>query len=179
MVSINLLPEEILVLEKQKSKKSKINKLTVLILSIMVVITGSILIYSFLKTQEAKKLKEDLTVAEQQVNNYKSQEGYLSLVKKRLGSIKNIRAKENKEVETFNLVDKLLPKELSVTELAVSKDGGVNITAETFSPIMISNLINDFLSPEKNSSKISSLKIDSISRTPFGDYRFGVSTNVK
>lgn len=179
MISINLLPEEILISEKEKVKKSRATKIIVAILSLMVLITGGVLVYSFIKAQEQKTVAKNLTKAEQFVNNYKDQEGYLSLIKQRLSNIKTIRTKENKQVETFTLINRLIPEEIEISEINISRNGGVLISGQTYSPVFLSSLVENMLDKKKNNRKISKIRVENVSRLVDGSYKFEISTVVK
>lgn len=178
-LSIDLLPLEFKTEEAKRAKFYKIQTIGVITILIMVFFSSLTIALRVLQSQEISKVKNDLSQNEQKVTDLKTSQAQLVLLKNRLTAINQYFGVPSKQVEMYNLIEKLLPFEVSISSIAVDKSGDVLLLALSSSSDSIDQFISNLISPDKNEDKISEVSVESLSRGRDGVYRLSFKVKPK
>lgn len=174
-ISINLLPKEVLLQRKQSSKFATINTISVAILIILVFLSSATLAMRISQNFQLNEVKNNLTLAEQDVAVFQTKEAQLAFLKKRLEVINNLTNGDVKVKAIFNLILAIIPKDINVSEINVDKSGKMVIMISTTSLSSIETLISDLSSQEKNANLVKEINLDTLSKDKDGVYRLSLN----
>lgn len=169
---INLLPSEVILSRKQRSKFALISKISVIVLITLVFLTSTTLALRFSQTFDLKKAEQGLVMAEGKVVTLKDKESQVIALKKRLESIAAILGGDAKRKAIFNMVIFLIPPDIQVLEVNVDKNGNMNLSLSSSSLLSIQTLVDDLGDSEKNSNLVSKIDLDGLSLGRDSVYRF-------
>ncbi len=173
-ISINLLPHEVLLERLQSSKTILINRISIGVLIIVIIVTAIILILKISQNREVEQVNNQTKVAEDKVIAEKSKEETVYALKNRLNSIQSLFNSDKKVKDMFNLVVFLTPPKVILYDFAVDKNGTVVASFRSNSLSAISTLFDDLGNKEKNSNLISKIDLDGISLGKESTYRFSL-----
>lgn len=170
-IAINLLPTEFLAQEITRSKFIKIQTIGVVFILMMIFLSSLTIALRILRSQSIVQIQNRLAKSEQRITNLKDAQGSLLLLKNRLVAINQYLESPSKQAQMFNLINGLLPASVSVSSVAVDKDGGVLVLATTSDSSSLDQTISNLISQEKNQDKISQVSVESLGRGRDGIYR--------
>ncbi len=178
MISINLLPPELAGASKKKQKNVLISQISIGVLIAMIILTTSVLGFTFAQTQISKKSQEKVTVAASEVTALKPNEEVVAVVKNRIGGISSILFQDSLQSQAFNLIYALTPKEVTLLSFTVDKGGKIGLSGETQSLPSLDAFFIALTDPTKHEGKISSVKVESLNRRLGGKIRFDLTVNL-
>ncbi len=174
-IFINLLPSDILVLEKDRNKRAVFIRLAVLILVVMVAITGTLLLARFTQNQKLAQAQQQLQSAKDKVNQYQAQENLVFYLKERLQDISSLSNQESPYAQSYNLLVKLSPPGLSFSSVSLDKPGTAVLSTTADNSSTVKQFFNNLTDPRINQNKVTKVKIDSLSKDPNGQYRIDLT----
>lgn len=178
-ISVNLLPQEIIMQRKQGSKIALINKLSIGTLVILVFSTSATLALRVSQNFQLTREQTNVAYAEEKVTSLSQTEQDLLLLKQRLGDIKAILGGDTKRTATFNTVVYLTPPSVQISSVAVDKSGNMVMTLSSNSLTAVETLISNLSDTEKNAGLISRADLDSLSLGRDALYRFSLKVYPK
>jgi hypothetical protein len=171
---INLLPKETLIASRESDRIRLVNRITISIFMTLLFFTSVTLTMRFLQNLQYTKATGNLVSAQEQYSSLKDKEGYVYLLKQRLGLIENLTS-DNKKTAILNTVMSLIPSDISLTVISVNRTGGVTLTASTTSIDSFNSFVSALNSKEKNSNLISTVDLDSLSLGKDSVVRFSLT----
>lgn len=178
-ISINLLPTEMAAVERQKSKKTLIIRISSASILVVILISSIAFGFGITKTTQQKKQSQDLESLKQQVAALKDQEGYLLLLKKRLDTVSGLQNEDAKRIEAFNLITTLIPEGIKVLNLEIAKNGSIALSGESIGTSNLGLFLDILTNPQKNKDKIANIKVESLSKSKTNTYQFELTTALK
>ncbi len=173
-ISINLLPQEFTQAEVKRAKFYKIQSIGVLAILLVIFLSSLTVALRILQSRSIEQIQSRLTQSEAKIVDLKDRQSQLLLLKDRLTAINLHIGTPSKQTSVFRLLDKLLPKSLSVSSFSVDKAGDAQITALVQDAVVLENLITNLTSIENNEGKIASVALESLSRGRDGFYRLSM-----
>lgn len=173
-ISINLLPDEILLERAHSSKFALINNISISILIIVILITAAMLFFKISQNKEMEKMNNQVKTAEDKVVAERSKEETVFALKNRLNSIQTLMSGNESVTSTFNLIVSLIPPEVDLYEAMIDKNGMMTASFNSKSLPAINSFFNNLSSKEKNSNLISKVDLDGISLGKQSTYRFAL-----
>lgn len=174
-ISINLLPGEIALLEKDKKKRSTLIKIGTSIVVGMIVLTSLVLSIRIIQNRTVDQATLDFKNSQNKVLALKDREAVVSVLKTRLTNIKNLTQQTSKQAQSYNLITALVPQSMDILTLTLSKTGTIELSTETNDVEVMSQFFNTLVDPQSTQGKISSVKIDSLSKAANSLYRMDLT----
>lgn len=163
LTSINLLPPEMLLKQKQSSKLVFINKLSIFALIALIFFTSIALSFRLTQNFELQKAQKGLVDAKEKISSLKGKEEQILLLKERLGIIQTLSGGDAKIRAIFNLVVHLIPSDLQISEVSVDKTGNMSLSLNSSSLVSLQNFLTDLADREKNSDLIAKVTLEGLS----------------
>ncbi|OGE20463.1 hypothetical protein A3E45_01650 [Candidatus Daviesbacteria bacterium RIFCSPHIGHO2_12_FULL_43_11] len=178
-ISINLLPQDIILQRKQSSKLVLVNRISVGVLVTLVFFTSATGALRIMQNSELKEAENGLAYATERVTGLKSTEDKTFILKERLGLITTLVDGDQKRKEIFNLVVFLTPPDMQISEALVDKNG--QLTASFSSPSLsaVQTLISNLSDKEKNSGLVAKVNLEGLSLGKDSTYRFNLKISPK
>lgn len=173
-ISINLLPQTVLLERIQSSKLNFINKISIGVLILISFLTISVLLMRVNQNRENDQIINQVKGVEDKVASFSSKETAAFALKNRLDIISSKIGSDEKVKSMFNLIVYLTPPEVTLYDATVDKNG--NITA-TFTSTSLSDIDKLFLSladKETNLGLVSKVDLNGISLGKDSTYRFSL-----
>lgn len=177
-ISINLLPVEVILRQKQNLKVVLVNRLSVSVLLVLAFLTSALLALRISQASQLKKVSSGLALATERVDSLKEREAYAVALKARLDSIRSLST-DSKKATLFNLLISLAPANVSVSNLAVDKTGVLTVSLSAPSADALEVLIASLNNKEKNAGLVSSAELTSLSKGKDGNLRVELKIKTK
>lgn len=171
---LNLLPEDVLVERKQNSKLILVNKLSIGVLVLIILITVGVITLRLSQEAPLKTAQQDLSSVQAKVNSLKEREEQLLTLKQQLSLINTLSGGDIKKRAFFNLMALSLPAEMTISDLDVDKTGKVTVTLSTTSIQSMETLLANLTNKERNSDLVAKIELDSLALGKEGLYRFSL-----
>lgn len=178
-VTINLLPQEFRIEELKRTKFYKIQSIGVGIILLLIFLSSLIIVLRILQSQSFSQIQSKLAVEEQKITELKTTQASLLLIKDRLVAINQYLGIASKQVQMYELINKLVPSSIFVNSISVDKSGNILLLATSNDAASIDDLINKLVSSEEASGKITSVAMEGLSRGRDGIYRLSIKINTK
>ena len=162
--TINLLPQQIQLDAALVKRKSKLIKISIAFLVLLIVITASALFFSIVQQQDIKNVDNKISQSTVAIGTYKEKEGLVTLLKDRLETIKTVNKKEYLVGSIYLLFSSLVPEDIKLSQLGVSRDNAVGANGSTVSTASLRLLFNNLIDPQKVANKFGPISIDSLSK---------------
>ncbi|OGE25627.1 hypothetical protein A3C32_02985 [Candidatus Daviesbacteria bacterium RIFCSPHIGHO2_02_FULL_41_14] len=179
VLSINLLPKELVEKGKKSVGLNLLNKISVLVLVTMVFFASITLSLRLMQRINLQTANDNLVLAESQNSSLAEREAQLSLLKEYLSTYKSLSSTDEKKKAVFSLVAFLAPAEVQFNDITISRDGNTMINASSRSLSSIDKLLNDLTDKEKNADLISKVDVDGLSLGKDFVYRFGLKITTR
>lgn len=163
-ISINLLPQEIVLTEKDQIRQRKFTAFSILALIIMVVIIAAIFSIRLVQKAQLSSAAQKLNDSRQKVLSYQDTEGLVNFLKQRLSVIGGLVTQESKQATSYNLVTALTPPGINLLALSVNKDGKIIVSAQSSDIGTLDLFFSNLTDPSKNQSKVKKINIDSLTK---------------
>lgn len=173
-ISINLLPQEVILQRKQSSKLVLINRLSVGVLVALVFFTSATAAIRIMQNAELQEAQNGLAYATERVSGLKSKEDKTFILKERLGLITTLIDGDSKRKEIFNLVVFLTPPDMQISEALVDKNGNMTASFSTASLPAVQTLIGNLSDKEKNSGLVAKVSLEGLAMGKDSTYRFSL-----
>lgn len=170
-ISINLLPQEFIAEQIQKTRFYKIQSAGIFVVLAMIFLSILVVSLRVLQSNQLNTAGAKASEVEQRVTNLSERQSSLIFLKDRLQSIGQYIGVSSKQAVMYDLISELLPQPLSVNQISIGGGGEVLFSATAPSLESIDQLIEDLLDKERNEDKISSVAIDALNRGRDGIYR--------
>lgn len=175
----NLLPEDLLLERKQSSKLILINKLSIVVLVLIVFFAAGTLTLRISQEDPFKKAQNALSVTESKISGLKDRESKMLTLKSQLALIDTLSGADTKKRAIFNLVVVSLPAETQISDLGVDKNGQVKVALNTTSIDDLEALLLNLTNREKNADLVSKIELESLAAGKDGDYRYSLNITPK
>lgn len=178
-MSINLLPLGYKELQKANTRFYKIQSISISLLLCLIFVASITVALRIIQAQQISAAENLLESNTQKVSSLKPRESSLFLLKDRLSSINQIISLPSKQRSLFNLVNQLIPPNLTLSFISVDTTG--NMLLSTVAPDFSSldNLLTTLSSPDKSEGQISQVSLESFSRSRDGLYRASIKVTPK
>lgn len=177
-LSINLLPEQILLMQKEGKKLTTINGLSILLLLILLFFAAAVLSTRVAQYLETKETQERLIFAQNKVSSWQSKEAALMVLKGRLSSIRALQ-EQSKVMETFNLIANLASSDLQFSAISIDGRGVVSLTGTGTSLPSLETFLTSLTLPEKTGGMIDKVDLESLSKGRDGLLRWSLRMTSK
>ncbi len=171
LLKINLLPAEFLAAQKEAQKFRKVQLLSISLLVLLVFLSSLAIGLRVFQTQRVSAAQSELDDNSSKVSAQKQKEAQLSILKGRLSSLRKLIANPSKQLETFNIVNTLLPAQVVVNSISVDSSGNITLSLITADISVLQNFIDKLISKEVNEGKISKIEISSLVRSREAVYK--------
>lgn len=173
-ISINLLPPEILDEDKIKGKQPLFTKISISLLILIVALTVAVFMYGISQSLALKNLENQVDQASLKVTTLKEQEGLLTLLKARIDKIKSLAGQESPPAQAFNMISGVMPAEMKLLSFSMDKNSRIILSGETSTTVSIKSFFDSLMDTGK-SGGVSSVKVESLSRSMDGKIRFDLT----
>ncbi|KKR81237.1 MAG: hypothetical protein UU73_C0003G0199 [Candidatus Daviesbacteria bacterium GW2011_GWA1_41_61] len=177
--AFNLLPEDLLLERKHSSKLVFVNRLSIVVLVLIVLFASGTLMLRLSQEAPLKKAQETLSGAESKITALKDRESQLLTLKQQLGLIDSLSGGDTKKRAVFNLMVLSLPFETQISDLGVDKNGQMEAVLSSVSVDSLETLLVNLTNQEKNSDLIRKIELNSLAVGKDGQYRFSLSITPK
>lgn len=175
-LAINLLPQEIILLQRQGAKIALINKISITSLLLLLLLMVGIFAVRLSQNNKLSQLNIRLNQESEEIGAFKEKESQLTILKSRLESIQELSA-TSKKTAAFNTILKLIPTDAKITLIAVEKSGTITILANATSIDSFDSLALALADKEKNSNLVNKLDLENFSIGKDGVIRFGLKVS--
>lgn len=173
-ISINLLPQTVLLARIQNSKFSLVNRISIGALVLIILLTGLVLFLRINQNQENNQVKDQVKVAEDKVSALSSKEYAAFALKNRLDAISSKLGGDKKVKSMFNLIVYLTPLGVTLYDVTVDKNGSITASFTSTSLSGVDKLFSSLSNKETNLNLISSVDLNGISLGKDSTYRFSL-----
>lgn len=171
---VNLLPAEELYRRKQSFRLALINKLSILLLTVLIFLTSTALVLRLTQNLQLKGVQNNLAKAETKVAGLKGKEEQAFILKERLASISKLLGGDSKRKAIFNLVVFLTPAEIMFSEVTVDRNGNMNLSLSSPTLASVETLISSLEDRGKNSDLIAKVNLEGLSLGKDATYHFSL-----
>lgn len=173
-ISINLLPQSVLLERIQSSKLSMVNKVSIGVLLVAVIITSGVLLFRINQNQQNNAIEDAVKQAENKVKSYAVSETTAFALKNRLDVISQKIGSDDKIKQMFNLIVYLTPSDVTLYDASVDKNGVVVASFTSTSLLGVDRLLTSLSNKETNFNLVTGLDLNGISLGKDGIYRFSL-----
>lgn len=178
-ISINLLPPQLKENKLFERKKKLINRLCVGFLSLLVVTSTVLIIFSVMQNNDLNSENEKLALVENNLNSLNEKEATVIILKKRLADITKIQNKKYPQTESFILISSLLPEETSMQSFSVDVGNKITLNGIAENAAAMQKFFDNLTDPAVNEGKIVKTNITNLNRgfSPRLIFELEISTN--
>ena len=176
--SINLLPDNIIMMDKQASKLTWANKFSVATLLVLVTLTSATFGIRFIQNSAIDKDNNGIVLAQNQISDLKSKEAAAVLLKKRLSSIQALGS-DNKKSDLFTHLSSLAPADTQLSLISVGKNGQMVISASVTSIASFENYLSELQNKDKTSDLVAKIELENLTKNRAGLYQYDISITPK
>lgn len=172
--SINLLPKleaEVIARQRKFRKLQLFGTILVVILFFLVSVTFAL---AFIQNIRLKASEISLNHAKEQVEQLKSKEVSLLVLKDRLKEIDRLKSSPSKQAHLYKLLNNLVPPSISINAINIDKNSNGDLILTSQDVKALDNFLNDLLNSQKNEDFIKSLSLDNFSRSKDGVYKIAL-----
>ncbi len=174
-ISINLLPPELKITKVQEERKSKLNKISLSVLAVCVILMSGILVLKTLQFINLQAIKKDIATVQTQISGYKTEEGLIYLLQDRISTIKTAQKDPSGSVISFNLLQKLLVPGVTISSFTVDKNEDINLTGEANSLGSLQQFFDNITNPDLTEGRIVTVTENSLGKSSTSNLIFDVT----
>lgn len=178
-LKINLIPPEIKEKKRKEEKRSVINRISIGLLGILIIITASILAVIVLQNATLQSLNAAIETEKTGIAASRDKEAVAFFLKNRIDTIGTFTDDRYKQGEFYELVTKLIPAGIDVNGLQIDKSDKITLTGETFSTKSLADFFKNLTDPSMNEGLVSTVSVETLSRNNTGSIKFGLVLNMK
>lgn len=161
-ISVNLLPQDVILQRNHSAKLSLLNKLSITLLVVLTFFTSVTLTLRIAQSTELDHTRNNFAYAQDEVSGFKDKEEQLVILKRRLAGIESIIGSDTKKKALFNTILYLIPPGVQISDAEIDKKGVMSLTINTSSLDEINQYITALGSKDKNSDLVSRVDLDSL-----------------
>jgi hypothetical protein len=177
-LKINLIPPEIKEQAKREAKRSLLVKISIGLLGLLILVTAGILSVIIFQGAVLKSLNADLEKDKTKIASLKDNEAVAFFLKNRITTINQYSSGHYEQAEVYDLINKLMPTEVSLSLLQIDKTSVISIQGSTFSTAALDSLFHNLIDPKMNEGKIASVSVESLSKTQASNIGFNLEINM-
>lgn len=170
-ISINLLPPEFMVEKLKNARFYKIQTIGVGIILVTIFLASLTVALRILQSSHIAQIQLKIDEAEGRVTALKDRQVSLVLLKNRLSTIGQNLGTPSKQNNMYTLLEKIIPRLVSVTSIAVDRSGNAAIIVLVPDSNILDNLITSLTSKDSNEGKIAQVSVESLNRGRDGVFR--------
>ncbi len=178
-IRINLLPSEHSVVQKERSKKRWVIRVSSFIIAAVAIITASVLGFGIIKNEEQKSLIDQSENLRAEISSMSQQEGYLALIKQKLVAISRLKIEDSTKLATLETYLRLIPTSVKITTTNLDRAGEISFNGQADSLSSLNQLVQNLTDPSRNSNKVTQIKFNSLSKDSANAYRFDMTVFLK
>lgn len=178
-LQINILPAEYILRHQQKRREQIVSRLSITIVTLVVVITSTVLLLRLFQQQDLSQLRQDQADYQSTLNSFNNEANLLKTLKTRLKTINSLSNDSSPAVIGLELINRLKPAGISTSHLEIGSQGKLTYSGETLDAAELDNFFNSLTDPAQTESKITQTRIDNLTRINTGQLRFDLSMTVK
>lgn len=178
-ISINLLPVEFSVIQEREKRFYKVQAISIAVLLLLIFLASTTVALGYLQSKQVKQAQSDLSSAENLVSGLKDKESSLMALKNRINNIQQIQKDPSKQRTMYNLIDSLIPSNITVNSISIDKGGDVLISAVFRNISLFDDFVENLVSKEKNEGRITTVGIENLSRARDGQFRASFKVDTK
>lgn len=178
-ISINLLPKEVLVLEKDKNRQKFLMRLAVGVLIIMIILTSFVFSIRIYQNQRFNQTASELTALQNNVASLKEEESLAVYLRQRVNSIEGILKDDSPQARGYSLITKLTPPSLVIVSLNFDNNGSIILSAIAPNAQSAKDFFDKLVDPAVNQGTVASAHLDSFSRGIGSSYRLDITIKTK
>lgn len=178
-LSINLLPNDVIMLEKSHARQAMFNQLSIAIVACMVFFTGIVFILKLSQQAQLSKANQDLTQAQGQLASLKNQAGIIQTLKKRLDKIASFDGQESKGLTWIALVNGIKPVSITTNHLGINIDGKLSYSGESSGSADLTTFFNNLTNPKLTEDRVGRISLETLSRSANDKYKFDLNMDLK
>jgi hypothetical protein len=168
--SINLLPEEFSVKQKEQQKFNTVQTFSVVGVLVLVFLASVVVVLRLLQSQKIDKLQSDTQLIESKVSDFKGKEASLFVLKNRLTNVSQILKQPSKQVDNYYLVAKIIPSGVLISSISVDRFGSVSLALLCPNQKLLEQLLAGLTSPTAFKT-FNQIEVESLTRGKDGFYR--------
>lgn len=176
--TINLLPPDIILMDKQATKLTWANKFSVGALLVLVALTSATFGIRFFQNSAIDADNQGVVLAQNQISDLKSKEAAAVFLSKRLNSIQSLLG-DNKKSDMFVLISALTPADTQLSVISVEKSGSMIISASAPSIASIDTFLNTLQDKNKTIDVVSKIDLENLTKSRDGLYRYDLKISPK
>lgn len=173
-ISINLLPQTVLLERIQSGKLTLVTRISIGVLTLIILITAGVLFLRVNQNRENNQVNDEVKAAENKVSALKTKEIAAFALKNRIDAISTKLGADEKVKQMFNLVVFLTPPEVLLYDATVDKNGSLTASFTSTSLQDIDKLFSNLTNKETNLSLITKVDLNGIALGRDSTYRFSL-----
>jgi Tfp pilus assembly protein PilN len=177
-IKINLLPPEIKEKAKKEAKQSLINKISIALLGVLILITSSILAVVIFQGATVNLLNTEIENEKSRIQSQKDTEAIVFLLKNRIDTINQFTNKRYKQREVFDLITSLFPQGVALKTVLIDKTTKVVVVGQTDNTFSLQAFFDNLTDPQTNEGKIANVTVESLNNNQPGKINFELSVNL-
>lgn len=178
-LKINLIPPEIKEKKKRDAKRSVINRISIGLLGVLIIVTSVILGIIVIQGATLQNLNDQIESEKNKITSLKDKEAVAYFLKNRLGTISKFSDNNYKQGDYYDLMTSLLPEGVNLLALQIDKTDKISLNGETLSTEAFGKYLTNLTNPSTNEGLVDYVTIESLSRTAAGVIRFSFVVNMK
>lgn len=177
-IKINLLPPEIKEKAKKVAKRSFVNKISIILLGVLILATSGILAVVIFQGATVNSLNSDIEREQARIQSKRDAEAVVRLFKNRTDTINLFATKRYKQREVYDLITNLFPSAIRMQSIQIGKTKKVSIMGQTDNTSALQDLFNRLTDPKINEGKITSVTVENLNKSQLGNINFELSINL-
>lgn len=177
-IKINLLPPEIKDKAKKEAKQALINKISVALLGVLILITSSVLAVVIFQAATVNFLNSDIQKEKSRIEGFKEAEVVVTLLKNRIGTINQFSTQRYTQSEVFDLITGLISPGIDFDSFEIGKSSKIAIRGKTDTTSALQTFFNGLTDPKTNEGKITSVTVESLNKNQVGKINFELTVQL-
>lgn len=177
-LKINLIPPELKAGAKKDAKRILVNKISIGILGLLILMTALILSVVIYQKTTLNNINASLEQIKSQITANSDKEVVLKLLKNRIDTINQFTENRYKQGEVFKLITGLFPAGILMDSMQIDRTSKVAVSGTTESTVSMQNFFDNLTDPKTNEGKIASVNVESLSLSQKGGIRFDLKINL-
>lgn len=176
--TINLLPPDVIMMDKQSAKLTWANKFSVSALLVLVALTSATFGIRFFQNSAINSDNQGIVLAQNQIGDLKSKEAAAVFLSKRLNSIQSLLG-DNKKGDMFVSISALTPPDTQISIISVEKSGSMIISASAPTVASIESFLITLQDKNKTTDLVSKIDLENLTKSRDGLYRYDLKISPK
>lgn len=171
--SINLLPNEYAVTEKQQKKIGLIQTISVVFMLILFLSASVIVALRIFQSKNLSTAQQKTKEEEAAVLQFKDKEASLFVLKNRLNTITQLLKSPSKQLAMYSFLEGIVPANVNLTSISADKSGSVTISALAPDEEALDSMMT-VLTNEAAFEVFTQIEIENLARGKDGTFRLNL-----